>query len=128
MWCHQRSATEYFHQNCYVGVSMPGAPDVAARHAIGVDRFMWGSDYPHDEGTHPYTREHLRRRFHDVDPAEVAMMLGGNAAKLYDFDLAALQPLADRIGPTVEEVATPIDGEDRAPIKGLSDDMDAAAL
>ncbi|GIU87509.1 MAG: hypothetical protein KatS3mg009_2024 [Acidimicrobiia bacterium] len=123
-----RSATEYFHQNCWVGASIPGPADVEARHAIGIDRFMWGSDYPHDEGTHPHTREHLRRRFHDVDPAEVAMMLGTNAAKLYDFDLAALQPLADRVGPTVEEVATPVEGEDRTPIKGLSSDMDAAAL
>ena len=24
---------------------------------------MWGSDYPHDEGTYPYTREHLRQVF-----------------------------------------------------------------
>lgn len=123
-----RSATEYFHQNCWVGASIPGPADVEARHAIGIDRFMWGSDYPHDEGTHPHTREHLRRRFHDVDPVEVAMMLGTNAAKLYDFDLGALQPLADRVGPTVEEVATPVEGEDRTPIKGLSSDMDAAAL
>jgi hypothetical protein len=26
-------------------------------------------------------------------------MLGGNAAEFYGFDTAALQPLADRIGP-----------------------------
>ena len=123
-----RSATEYFHQNCYVGASMPGPADVAARHEIGLDRFMWGSDYPHDEGTHPYTREHLRRRFHDIDPAEVRMMLGENAAKLYDFDLTALAPLVAEVGPTVTEVATPVDGEDRRPIEALSDDMDASAL
>ena len=35
-------------------------------------------------------------------------MLGGNAAKLYDFDLAALAPLADKYGPTVDEIATPL--------------------
>ena len=67
-----RSATEYFHQNCWMGVSQPGPADVAARDKIGLDRFMWGSDYPHDEGTHPYTREHLRARFSDIDPAEHA--------------------------------------------------------
>ena len=46
-----RSATEYFHQNCWVGVSQPGPADAAIRDVVGADRFMWGSDYPHDEGT-----------------------------------------------------------------------------
>ena len=50
-----------------MGVSQPGPADVAARTSIGLDRFMWGSDYPHDEGTYPFTREHLRQVFHDVD-------------------------------------------------------------
>jgi hypothetical protein len=35
-------------------------------------------------------------------------MLAGNAARLYGFDLAALVPVARRIGPTVEEVHTPL--------------------
>jgi predicted TIM-barrel fold metal-dependent hydrolase len=104
-----RSATEYFHQSCWMGVSMPGPDDVAARHAIGLDRFMWGSDYPHDEGTYPYTREHLRQLFHDVEEAELQQLLAGNAATLYDFDLDALAPLAARVGPTVDEIAVPLD-------------------
>ena len=36
-------------------------------------------------------------------------MLGGNAAALYGFDLDALQPIADRVGPTVAELATPVE-------------------
>ncbi|HZT65103.1 MAG TPA: amidohydrolase family protein [Acidimicrobiales bacterium] len=104
-----KSATEYFHQNCWVGVSQPGPDDASARYEIGIDRFMWGSDYPHDEGTHPFTREHLRQLFWDVDPAEMRQILGANAAKLYDFDLKALQPLADKFGPTVEEISRPLD-------------------
>jgi hypothetical protein len=35
-------------------------------------------------------------------------MLGGNAAAVYGFDLDALAPLVDRIGPTVAEVAEPL--------------------
>ena len=61
---------------------------------MGADRFMWGSDYPHDEGTGPFTTEHLRQVFHDADPAELKRILAENAAKLYDFDLDALAPLA----------------------------------
>ena len=30
------------------------------RYEIGVDRIMWGQDYPHIEGTYPYTTEALR--------------------------------------------------------------------
>ena len=123
-----RSATEYFHQNVWMGVSNPRPADVAARHEIGIDRFMWGSDYPHDEGSYPYTREHLRSRFSDVDPIEVRMMLADNAAKLYDFDLAALAPLAAKIGPTVGEVATPIDELPEKNLERLSGDMDASAI
>ena len=72
------------------------------------DRFMWGSDYPHDEGTGPFTTEHMRQVFHDVDPTELKRILGENAAKLYDFDLDALAPLADQVGPTVGEIAQPL--------------------
>jgi predicted TIM-barrel fold metal-dependent hydrolase len=103
-----RSATEYFHQNVWMGVSQPGPADAAAREKIGLDRFMWGSDYPHDEGTYPYTREHLRALFHDTDPAELRRLLAGNVAELYEFDLDALAPLAAEYGPTVDEIATPL--------------------
>ncbi len=103
-----KSATEYFHQSCYVGVSQPGPDDVEARYQIGLDRFMWGSDYPHDEGTYPYTREHLRQLFHDSDPQELQQILAGSAAELYGFDLDALAPLAAKVGPTVAELAQPL--------------------
>jgi len=104
-----RSATEYFQQNCYMGVSQPGAADAAALDKIGADRFLWGSDYPHDEGTYPYTREHLRQLFHDTEPGLLQQVLAENTAALYDFDLAELAPLAAKFGPTVEELHQPLD-------------------
>ena len=123
-----KDASEYFHQNVWIGVSQPGPADVAARYDLGIERFMWGSDYPHDEGTHPYTREHLRSRFSDVDPAEVQMMLTGNAAALYDFDVEALAPLGREHGPTVGEVRTPIDEVPDKELQRLSGDMNPAAI
>jgi predicted TIM-barrel fold metal-dependent hydrolase len=123
-----RTATEYFRQNCWVGVSGPGEADIEARYQVGVDRFMWGSDYPHDEGTHPHTREHLHRRFHGLDENETRMMLAGNAARLYDFDLDALAPLAAKVGPTVADIDAPIEGDDLTTTLGFSKDMDATAL
>ena len=103
-----KSASEYFAQSCWMGASFPGPADVAARKKMPSDRFMWGSDYPHDEGTPPYTREHLRQVLHDVPEPELRDILANNAAKLYDFDLEALAPLAEQYGPTPEEIATPL--------------------
>ena len=60
---------------------------------------MWGSDYPHAEGTWPRTRETLAQVFCGVPEAELAAMLGGNAARLYGFDPALLRPVAERVGP-----------------------------
>ncbi|HEY8545092.1 MAG TPA: amidohydrolase family protein [Acidimicrobiales bacterium] len=112
-------ASEYFEQNCWMGVSQPRPADAEARHRIGVHKFLWGSDYPHDEGTHPYTREHLRALFHDVDPAELRRILAENTAELYGFDLDALAPLAAQHGPTVREIATPLDNLPEHPNEAL---------
>ena len=68
---------------------------------------MWGSDYPHVEGSYPYTRELLRRTFAKVDPDEIQQIVGLNAAKLYGFDLEQLAVLAARVGPTKAEIAEP---------------------
>ena len=64
------SPTEYFARNCWVGVSFPSPTEAMTRHVIGADRFMWGSDYPHDESTYPNTREGLRRAFAGTDPLD----------------------------------------------------------
>jgi predicted TIM-barrel fold metal-dependent hydrolase len=102
------SATEYFRRNCWVGASMPGADDAAARELVGADKVMWGSDYPHNEGTFPHTREAIRQRFCDLDEASMRQLLAGNAAELYGFDLDALAPIAQRVGPTVEALRVPL--------------------
>jgi predicted TIM-barrel fold metal-dependent hydrolase len=103
-----RLATDYFRQNVWLGASFPGPADVAARDLLPDGRFMWGSDYPHDEGTGPFTREHLRQVMIDVPVAEKRKILGLNAAELYGFDVDALAPLVAQCGPTVEELQVPL--------------------
>jgi predicted TIM-barrel fold metal-dependent hydrolase len=98
----------YAKRNCWYGASFPSPREIADRHVVGVDRILWGSDYPHYEGTFPYTREAIRLTFADVDPAETRLMLGENAAHLYGFDLAKLAPIAERVGVTPERVETPL--------------------
>jgi predicted TIM-barrel fold metal-dependent hydrolase len=99
----------YFARNVWVGASFPSPSEAAARHEIGLDRFMWGSDYPHDEATYPYTRESLRRSFPGTEPAELRRILAGNAAEVYGFDLAYLDTLGAQHGPTHAELAVPLD-------------------
>jgi len=100
--------SEYFARQCHIGASFMPPSECALRHGIGVDRIMWGSDYPHVEGSHPFTREHLRLTFEGVDPVEIQQMVALNAAGLYGFDLERLTPLAARFGPTKAEIAEPL--------------------
>jgi len=104
--------TEYFQRNFWVGASFLRPSEAPLRYEVGVDRIMWGADYPHSEGSYPYTTEALRAAFADVPPAEVKMMLETTAADVYRFDLPALRAIGDRIGPTVADVAVPLDPSD----------------
>ncbi len=113
------SATEYFQRNVWVGVSQPTREDAAVAKQMGGDHFMWGSDYPHDEGTGPFTTEHLRQLFHATPESELRPFLAGNAAKLYNFDLAFLEPLAEQFGPTVSELSRPLDALPEHPNEAL---------
>jgi predicted TIM-barrel fold metal-dependent hydrolase len=99
----------YWHHNCYAGASFFRPCEAPLRHEIGIDRIMWGQDYPHIEATYPYTTESLRLTFEGVEPDEIARIVGLNAAEVYGFDLDALAPVAARVGPSVEEVAVPLD-------------------
>jgi predicted TIM-barrel fold metal-dependent hydrolase len=48
---------------------------------------MWGSDYPHTEGTFPRSREQVTRDFAGIPEAEVYQMVVGNAARLYGLNV-----------------------------------------
>jgi predicted TIM-barrel fold metal-dependent hydrolase len=103
------SPREYWRRNCFVGASFMSRDEAAVRHEIGLETIMWGSDFPHPEGTTPVTREAIRYAFADVPPDELRMILGENAARVYHFDLSKLAPHAARVGPTQDEVARTLD-------------------
>jgi predicted TIM-barrel fold metal-dependent hydrolase len=100
--------SEYFARQCHIGASFLPPKECALRHEIGVDRIMWGTDYPHVEGSYPYTRELMRLTFAGIDPDEIQRMVALNAAELYGFDLERLAPLAAEFGPTKAEIAEPL--------------------
>jgi predicted TIM-barrel fold metal-dependent hydrolase len=96
--------SEYFDRNVKIGSSNTRRRELARRYEIGVGNIMWGNDFPHPEGTWPYTREFLEDRFHDIPVDETARILGLNQVDFYGFDLDKLQRIADRIAPTPEDL------------------------
>jgi predicted TIM-barrel fold metal-dependent hydrolase len=102
-----RGPSRVWRDNCFVEASFM-RPHEVPRDRIGLDKIMWGSDYPHDEGTYPYSGQGLRIAYAGLPPEEIRVMAGGNAARVYGFDLALLDPVAAKVGPTVKELAEPL--------------------
>jgi predicted TIM-barrel fold metal-dependent hydrolase len=94
--------SEYFGTHLFIGASTMSAEEIRRRHVIGCDVAMWGTDYPHPEGTWPHTAERLRRDFAGVPVDDCRQLFGATAARVYGFDVPALRAIADRIGPTPE--------------------------
>jgi predicted TIM-barrel fold metal-dependent hydrolase len=107
--------SEYFARQCTVGSSFIRPDEVMLRHTVGLEKIMWGSDYPHKEGTLPFTLEALRASFAGIDHDEVQAMVGHNAARTYGFDLDALRPIADEIGPLVSDIDEPLPAQSLPP-------------
>jgi predicted TIM-barrel fold metal-dependent hydrolase len=100
------SPSEYWARNCYVGASFMSRGECEVRTEIGVDRIMWGADYPHIEGTWPHSVAAMRDAFSGCSLDEVTMMTSETAADVYGFDLAQLAVVAERVGPTASDIVT----------------------
>jgi len=115
-----RRPSEYMAHNIFYGASFASAFEVeeAVRHGNST-QLLWGSDYPHLEGTYvnpegrddeSVTRLSLRHTFCNTAPEDTLRMVGQNAIRLYGLDRNALQSVADQISaPTLNDLATPID-------------------
>ena len=111
--------SEYFRRNVFLS-TLVGPADIACRHDVGMDRILWGADFPHQEGTVPYVVESLRATMAAVPEDEVRQLTSGNAAAVYGIDLEQLQPVADRFGPGPELIATSLSPGERDGLSGLS--------
>jgi predicted TIM-barrel fold metal-dependent hydrolase len=125
-----RPPSEYCAENVFVGASFMSHFEAEAAIAGGYgSNYMWGSDYPHREGTWGYrdtpdepsrTGLALRATFTGLDPGPVAAMLGANAVRVLGLDGPALQRVADRIGaPSVASVVEPLTEDERHRIEGF---------
>jgi len=107
-WVLSEPPSYYAKENCWYGASFPSKADLGGIDQIGVDKVLWGNDYPHYEGTFPYNLESLRLTFDDVPETHRRKLLGLNAAELYRFDVEKLMPLVKQFGPTPDQVNEPL--------------------
>ena len=125
-----RTAGTRPNQNVYAELgstwrSVMGDPDQAGHVlgkllvAVGEDNVLWGTDSiwygsPQDQiqafRAFEITAEAQERDgYPSLTPAVKRKVLGENAARVYGFDLPQLDAYAAEIGPTVDEIATPLE-------------------
>ncbi|ARP83499.1 hypothetical protein CAL12_23530 [Bordetella genomosp. 8] len=82
----KKPAGRYIEENIYAGViNDPLAAKL--RTEIGVDRIMWGSDFPHPPCPYPNTTQNVERVLGDMSPEDRFKVVAGNAMKLYNIEL-----------------------------------------
>jgi len=84
--------SEYYRSNCFASFGED-------RHAVEIaegygleNNLMWANDYPHHEGTWPYSGAAIERTFGNlVSETTRAKLLGENAARIFNFDIDAMK-------------------------------------
>jgi predicted TIM-barrel fold metal-dependent hydrolase len=57
------------------------------RQWLGLDALLWGNDYPHIEGTWPYSDQVTNRLMGDLKYEDKAKVIGLNAARLFNIEV-----------------------------------------
>jgi uncharacterized protein len=74
--------SEYIDRHCFF-TYISDTYAVDNRHAVGVENMLWSSDYPHVGSDWPHSWRTIDAAFSGVPADEKALILWGNAARLY---------------------------------------------
>jgi predicted TIM-barrel fold metal-dependent hydrolase len=74
--------SEYFKRQIYA-TFQKDLHGIRAMARIAPDNVMWGSDYPHRDGTWPFSQKVIEEQFQGVDETIKRKMLWGNVRRLY---------------------------------------------
>jgi predicted TIM-barrel fold metal-dependent hydrolase len=104
-----RKPSEYFWSNVFIGASFISNSEARTAVADGsAGNVVWGRDYPHLEGTWPYTKYSVRFAMEGIPDDAVRQMLGLTAIDIFGLDRAEIKTVADKIGPSIDEIMTPL--------------------
>ena len=88
MWAKPKLSmkpSEFVRRQCHVTFQNDPVA-VVTRAFTGVEALLWGSDYPHPEGTWPNSHPLMAGILEDVPDEEKRMILGATAARIFGFD------------------------------------------
>jgi predicted TIM-barrel fold metal-dependent hydrolase len=74
--------SEQWHRNCFASFIVDHI-GVQVRKWVGVDNFMWSSDYPHSDTSWPDSKKGIETMFAGVPKEDREKILAKNAVKLY---------------------------------------------
>ena len=97
--------SEYIDRNCFTGLANVKRREMGQRYEIGIQNMLWGTDFPHPEGTWPNTHEWLKKTFYDIPIDESRVMLGLSAGDAFGAARRHAQMLAhlsSAVGPTCQ--------------------------
>jgi predicted TIM-barrel fold metal-dependent hydrolase len=103
--------SEYIDRNCFTGLANVKRRELGQRYEIGIQNMLWGTDFPHPEGTWPRTHEWLKKTFFDIPIDETRVMLGLSAGDAFGFDMVELRKISEKVGPTPEDLGQLGDGK-----------------
>jgi predicted TIM-barrel fold metal-dependent hydrolase len=83
--CPEPPSTYYFRQvhSCFFKDSV----GVELIDSVGLDNVLFETDYPHQDGTWPHSREAAAMQFGHLDQAKIDQIARGNAIRLLGLDL-----------------------------------------
>jgi predicted TIM-barrel fold metal-dependent hydrolase len=112
--------SERWKKCCFVGGSFMAPFEAEMHDQIGPVNLLWGSDYPHPEGTWPNTRLHYRHALSALPEEETRKILGTNALAVFDLDAVKLGEIAAKIGPRPSEVSKPLPATEFPAVPGYA--------
>ena len=77
--------SDYFRRQGFASFQEDRAGLALAREFDLVDNFLWANDFPHHEGSWPYSAQAIERTMGDLTDGERAKILGLNAARIFKF-------------------------------------------
>ena len=81
-----RLPSQIVRDQVHCALQNDGNSSMAIRHGVGIGALLFATDYPHAEGTFPFSRQVVDQMVAanpDVTADELVAVLGGNAARLF---------------------------------------------